>query len=802
MNSWISYHPQWFVSECESISRDYPHFHVWEGMLREGALIYFGELVIRPPGGSKRQAVCLAFPNTSPYAFPTVTPIEQMPEFTAEGSLKAKLQPKFFDRRHQMACGGLCLFQQETRGTEGGDSIRAVDVLKRAERWLIGHFTGHWPPDSQRSELESHFERSGDILLGERLFDSDLVGRGEFLAVRDVHRVLINHTNDKSPLLVTSITDEGSGVAAVHDARQGLEPIFPWLENDSWKPERFSELDEKQRSDNYLNAVVSRGFWWTLQSEPSPFRNGAGLLRELDAIAPDGDSWKLVSDAMSSSIATESHHLIGLKYPARTGDWAWLIVQLETESAKSSGDLLLFSRDDQEKRRRFERGRISCLRSHAVRPADIQLRNETVVKPTVSQKTVALVGLGALGSKVAELLAQAGVGKFRLCDYDRLTIGNVSRHIGGLHEFGSPKIGVVASRILEINSFASIEDALFSPAASDAKRFVKFCENADVVISTIADEGAESAVNQLAVGAGVTMIYGRAMRRGRMGRIFIVRPGKDACKACLSKYANEPTIGEPAGWIGVAETDGDPLFHECGRPVIPASAVDLSFVAALIARKALDVLEGNDSSTNHLVWSRDAAADVDHRFEKPFGVVETTFSPLELCPVCQQPPIADIEISESIKAEIVGHVEESPNVETGGVLIGYVDGRTAIVTRITGPGPKALRTAIRFERDVEYVQQQIDLAAIELGGQGSYLGEWHSHLEPDPEPSGQDIRSMVGISAAPNYSTDCPLMVIAGFDVHQAKATGLRAWSFPRQGQVHRAAIATAADGNVQPDVP
>jgi hypothetical protein len=65
------------------------------------------------------------------------------------------------------------------------------------------------------------------------------------------------------------------------------------------------------------------------------------------------------------------------------------------------------------------------------------------------------------------------------------------------------------------------------------------------------------------------------------------------------------TRGESAtkDWIEVTESDDDAVIHECGRPVIPASAIDLSFIATLAARVALDVLEEVDGETNHWVWS-------------------------------------------------------------------------------------------------------------------------------------------------------------------------------------------------------
>lgn len=801
MSSWISHYPQWFVSEYQSVLKRYPHFRVHEGALHSGFLIFFGELVIRPPGGTKRQAVRLGFPAATPHVFPVVTPIKGMPEFDADGNITSDPEPVFFDQLHQLPGGGLCLFHQETRGAVGGESIRAVDVLKRAEKWFLGHFTGHWPPDSQRSELENHFYRSGDILLGDRLFDNDLTGWGEFYAARDVQKLFITRSNDRTPLLITAIVDKGTGVATVQDARRGLSSVFPWLENDFWTPESLAELDDKQRTDNDWHMVISRGFWWTLKSEPSPFRNGEGLLRALQEVAPDGDSWKVVSQAMGSAIATENVHLIGLKYPARTGGSAWLVVQVQTESVQATGGGIVLAANDGEKLKRFARGRVTCYRSHAVRPDDIHLRNEGVISTDVRDKTVALVGLGSLGSKVAELLTQAGVGRFRLCDYDQMAVGNVARHIGSVSDAGSPKWRVVRTRIHGINPFASVEPVRLASATADLEKFGEFCRGADVVISTIADESAEAALNQVAVDTGATMIYGRAMRRGEMGRVFLVRPGKDACKACLSKYANDSHLAAASGWIAVTESDEDSLLQECGRPVIPASAVDLSFTAGLIARKALDVLEGLTIESNHVVWSRSKAPDVDPRFDKQFSAIESTFQQLSECPVCQSPPIGKIVIPDSISQEIAALVEQSPTDETGGVLMGYLEGRVAIVTRMTGPGPNAIRTPTRIERDVAYVQSQVELAIAELGAKGLYIGEWHSHIQADPEPSGQDIRSMVGIANAPNYATTCPVMLIAGFDPKAKKCATVKAWAFPAEGRAHQIELSTSPATAIQTDL-
>jgi integrative and conjugative element protein (TIGR02256 family) len=120
-------------------------------------------------------------------------------------------------------------------------------------------------------------------------------------------------------------------------------------------------------------------------------------------------------------------------------------------------------------------------------------------------------------------------------------------------------------------------------------------------------------------------------------------------------------------------------------------------------------------------------------------------------------------------------------------LLGYIAGnRRAIVTRATPAGPKAIRSATRFHRDTTFAQTEIDRAASELGDKGVYIGEWHSHLEPAPEPSPTDVRSLTGIAAASNYLTNNPIMLIVGYDPAVKKAIAINSWVFIAAGRFYR----------------
>lgn len=780
MNSWIYRYPQWYVSERRSILRRYPDFQIDRKLLSHGIVKYYGELFVRPQGGTKRHPICLHYPEATPYSLPIVTPLRELPTLDSENHPTAKLVPAFFNRRHQMPGGSLCLFQHETRGAEGGEAISALDVLTRAENWFVGHHTGRWPPDSRESELETHFAYAGQILLSQRFFESDIVGHGRFHFVRDMARILIQRIADYPPLVMTAIVVSTGGVDTLFDARKDLQGIFPWLENDAWGLEALVDSEGNRGDDSDWKPGVGTGFWWTLDEEPAPFRDGAGLLQELSKIAEQGDGWSMVARSLGASLTTESEHVIGLRYPGRQGTKEWLILSFRTpEKAKAGGGVLLVS--ESEKRATFEKAEVACYRGYSAQPAVLNLRNTTVVNENVRSKCVAMVGLGALGSKVAELLGQAGIAAFELCDNDVLTTANVSRHVGGLRDFGAWKTRVVATRLLDVNCNVAVRIYRQS-VTSNFENLEKLLEKADLTICTTADENVESAINQVAISLEKTVLYGRALRRGRMGRVFLVRPGRDACKACLAQFATEAHSNE---WLDIVEREEDVLLHECGRPVISASAIDLSFVASLIARKALSFLEGDETHDNHWVWSRDPTTEVGAGFDRPFAVVSAEWKPLADCHTCRTNVLTDIRLSEGVSDFIRAEVESSSNAETGGILIGYIDGQSVVVVKATGPGPKAKRTATRLERDVEFVQKQLDDAEKALGIKGRYVGEWHSHLESDPKPSGRDLESMCGIADASNYQTECPAMIIAGTDTVTGRLSQLKSWMFPAGGSLY-----------------
>lgn len=77
---------------------------------------------------------------------------------------------------------------------------------------------------------------------------------------------------------------------------------------------------------------------------------------------------------------------------------------------------------------------------------------------TLKGKSIAIVGVGAVGSLVAEMLARSGVGALTIVDDDRVRPGNCIRHVATLADVGRPKVEAVRDRL--VNARVIAEDAV------------------------------------------------------------------------------------------------------------------------------------------------------------------------------------------------------------------------------------------------------------------------------------------------------------------------------------------------------
>lgn len=103
------------------------------------------------------------------------------------------------------------------------------------------------------------------------------------------------------------------------------------------------------------------------------------------------------------------------------------------------------------------------------------------------EMTITIIGLGSLGSIVANLLARAGCTRFVLIDDDSLVAGNVVRHVLTLSTVGIKKVESMKVHLQNVNPFVSVktvEDKLPS-SANDIREML---EESDVIIDCTASD--------------------------------------------------------------------------------------------------------------------------------------------------------------------------------------------------------------------------------------------------------------------------------------------------------------------------
>ncbi len=71
--------------------------------------------------------------------------------------------------------------------------------------------------------------------------------------------------------------------------------------------------------------------------------------------------------------------------------------------------------------------------------------------------TVAICGIGGLGSNIAISLTRAGIGKLILIDFDEVDITNLHRQQYKFNQVGMPKTEALKQNLLELNPFIKLE---------------------------------------------------------------------------------------------------------------------------------------------------------------------------------------------------------------------------------------------------------------------------------------------------------------------------------------------------------
>lgn len=107
----------------------------------------------------------------------------------------------------------------------------------------------------------------------------------------------------------------------------------------------------------------------------------------------------------------------------------------------------------------------------------LERHGETAQKKLASA-TVAICGLGGLGSNIAAILARAGVGRLILIDFDKVDITNLHRQQYKANQIGMNKTDALSENLLEIAPYVVLETHSVCITDENAAGFLK---HADII---------------------------------------------------------------------------------------------------------------------------------------------------------------------------------------------------------------------------------------------------------------------------------------------------------------------------------
>lgn len=219
----------------------------------------------------------------------------------------------------------------------------------------------------------------------------------------------------------------------------------------------------------------------------------------------------------------------------------------------------------------------------------------------LSARKVAIVGCGALGSEIAELLAKAGLGELMLVDGDDLKTANAGRHLLGVSYLGWNKAKGVASELQRRLPHLKI-DAIYR-TKFERLTSAELCQLADMdmIVTAGLDIEGEAAVNawRQTLERPPAYLSTWVEAYAVVGHAVLLYGKTDLMSGFDGELPSFRLTDWPDGAGAVIVEAG------CGNVFQPHGAVDLQPTIAMAARLALDALLGRIPASCRRVWFGD-----------------------------------------------------------------------------------------------------------------------------------------------------------------------------------------------------
>lgn len=158
--------------------------------------------------------------------------------------------------------------------------------------------------------------------------------------------------------------------------------------------------------------------------------------------------------------------------------------------------------------------------------------------------SVAIVGIGGVGSVAAEMLTRCGIGRLLLYDYDKVELANMNRLFFRPEQCGMTKTDAAVQTLSDINPDVVLEsytlnittvqgfETFMASLTNKAHSLSKDSTGVDLVLSCVDNYEARMVVNQACNELKQTWMESGVSEDAVSGHIQLLIPGETACFAC------------------------------------------------------------------------------------------------------------------------------------------------------------------------------------------------------------------------------------------------------------------------------
>lgn len=527
-----------------------------------------------------------------------------------------------------------------------------------------------------------------------------------------------------------------------------------------------------------------------LLAEPMPTEYPTGVNDLLNSLEAAGVEFDLIWPALRLvAVLTDAgqpgHFVLGAPMrrraagePLRPHLAVW---EIATEDLEKLRDYIAGGEDEAENRRRVAEwmvdAKVGWCEIMEDRTEVTNRRDQGTTAAGVAGKSIALLGCGALGSAVGEMLVRAGAAHLRLVDRGRVSPGLLVRQRFADADIGRHKAKALKDRLDGLGQRCVVEAEVRDLqtgvfAALEEREF-------DLVIDATASRTVAHRLEiDLAQGSvGCPIITMALSARAENGSVAVRMPehvgGPIAIERAIKLRAFQRDSRHPLVQAFWPDEPPQLILPEpgCSNPTFIGSAADVDHHAAGLLNLGLaraGTLEPGQASMDLCAsaWSaigNGSGGRLSYEVDSPLVLEERARGYAAYMTLAARRGI-DAEIRRIARVR-------SSKVETGGLIFGEIDESNSRIwlDSVSGPPPDSEMSAEAFLCGTAGTVALAKRRREASGGSSRFVGIWHTHPISIGEPSAEDMRAMVQLLLLQPHPPRHVVMMIVGFAETRAK---------------------------------